>query len=147
VPAEISPPELARLVDFAERPRVDDWSLRSALVRYAQPEPQRVSDLLDVSRRVEWALSENGSAIERDGDAFWNALTKGGPPPDDFLAGVLEIAQQLDGLGDVIAQWAVDIDQPRPDAEIDRVVADAARNLDALKVPRQEPPPGVRNRG
>jgi hypothetical protein len=103
--------------------------------------------LLDISRRVEWALAKNSAAIERDGDAFWNALANGGPPPDDFLFGVLEVAQQLDRLGDVIAEWAVDIDGPRPDAAIDRVVADAARNLDALKVPRQEPPPGVRNRG
>jgi hypothetical protein len=147
VPAEISPPELARLVDFAERSRVDDWSLRSALVRYAQPEPQRVSDLLDVSRRIEWTIGKNASTIERDGDALWNALAHGAPASDAFLVGVLEVARELDELGDAIAHWAVDITQPRPDAEIDRVVADAARRLDALNVPKQEPPPGPRNRG
>ena len=147
MPAEISPPELARLVDFTERPRVDDWSLRSALVRYAQPEPQRVSDLLDVARRIEWVLGNNGSAIEREGDALWNAVANGGASPDEFLVGVLQAAQQLDELGDVVAAWAVDINQTRPDAEVDRVVALVAHELDALGVPKQEAPPGPRNRG
>ncbi len=147
MPAEISPPELARLVDFTERPRVDDWSLRSALVRYAQPEPQRVSDLLDVARRIEWVLGKNGSAIEREGDALWNAVANGGASPDEFLVGVLQAAQQLDELGDVVAAWAVDINQTRPDAEVDRVVALVAHELDALGVPKQEAPPGPRNRG
>jgi hypothetical protein len=147
VPAEISPPELARLVDFTERPRVDDWSLRSALVRYAQPEPQRVSDLLDAARRIEWALGKNASTIERDGDALWNALEHGGAPPDAFVVGVLQGARQLDDLGDVLATWAVDINRPRPDAEVDRVVAEVARHLDEIGVPKQEAPPGPRNRG
>ena len=49
---EVSPPELAALLDYAERPRVDDWSLRAALTRYAQPQPQRASDLIEVMRRV-----------------------------------------------------------------------------------------------
>ena len=57
VPADIEPPELARLLDFAERPRTQDWSLRAALVRYAQPRPQSVSDLLDLVRRLEAALA------------------------------------------------------------------------------------------
>jgi hypothetical protein len=28
MPVEVEPPELARLLDFAERPRADEWSLR-----------------------------------------------------------------------------------------------------------------------
>lgn len=147
MPAEISPPELARLVDFTERQRVDDWSLRSALVRYAQPEPQRVSDLLDVARRIEWVLGKNSSTIEREGDALWDAISHDRVASDDYLVGVLEAARQIDTLGDVVAAWAVDINQPRPDAEVDRVVALVARQLDELGVPKQEAPPGPRNRG
>jgi len=123
MPPEL-PPELAALVDFAERPRVDYWSLRSALVRYAQPEPQRVSDLLDVVRRVEWALAKKPN-----------------------LDGLLAITRELDALGDELAAWAVDITQPQPDADVDRVVADVATRLDQIGVPQQERPPGPRNRG
>src|SRR5262249_41526556 len=65
VPVELQPPELARLVDYAERPRRDDWSLRAALVRYAQPEPQRVSAILDLVRRIEWALRPHQKLLDR----------------------------------------------------------------------------------
>ena len=56
VPAEIEPVELARVVDFAERSRVGDWSLRSALVRYAEGQPERVSQVLEQVRRSTPAL-------------------------------------------------------------------------------------------
>lgn len=45
-----------RLVAYAESPRADDWSLRSALVRYAQPEPARASAVLELVRRTDGAL-------------------------------------------------------------------------------------------
>jgi hypothetical protein len=147
MPAEIEPPELARLVDFAERPRIRDWSLRSALVRYAQPEPQRVNDILELVRRIDAALGKNASALDRDGPAFWNALEKVGAEPDAYVVGVLRAARELDALGEVLATWAVDRAGDRPNADVDRVVADVARRLDALGVPREERPPGPRNRG
>ena len=149
MPAEIAPPELALLVDFAERPRVQEWSLRAALVRYAQPEPQRVSDILDVVRRIEWVLGKQSGALERDGDAYWSALVNGGDGPNAFLVGVLRAAQAVDDVGDVLARWAVDREgHERPDASVDRVVGDVAQALDALGVPREEArPPGPRNRG
>jgi hypothetical protein len=147
MPAEIEPPELARLVDFAERPRTCDWSLRSALVRYAQPEPQRVNDILELVRRVDATLGKNTAELDREGPAFWNALQRDGDEPDAYVVGVLEAARELDGLGEVLATWAVDRAGERPNAEVDRVVADVARRLDVLGVPREERPPGPRNRG
>ncbi|HYL52409.1 MAG TPA: hypothetical protein VEZ15_10595, partial [Acidimicrobiia bacterium] len=72
--ADIEPPELARLVDFAERGRTSDWSLRAALVRYAQPQPQRVNDILDLVRRVEWALDQHAAIIGREGHALQQEL-------------------------------------------------------------------------
>ena len=149
MPAEIAPPELAQLVDFAERPRLQEWSLRAALVRYAQPQPQRVSDILDVVRRVDFALAKRSVVLERDGNEIWQALTSDGAAPDEFVVGVLHAAQVLDDLGDILAAWAVDRHgHERPDTEVDRVVADVARQLDALGVPREEQrPPGPRNRG
>jgi hypothetical protein len=146
VPAEIEPPELARLVDFAERPRVRDWSLRSALVRYAQPEPQRVNDILDVVRRVDAALAKNARALDKKGRELWNALEQDTDEADRYVVGVLRAARELDALGEVLAVWAVDRAGERPNADVDRVVADVAQRLDALGVPREERPPGPRNR-
>jgi hypothetical protein len=144
VPAEIEPPELARLVDFSERPRTDDWSLRSALVRYAQPQPQRVNDILDLVRRVEWALGKQSKRVEREGAALWSAL-ECGDDGDDLVA-LLRAAQELDRLGDVVVAWAVDRSGESPDTRVDAVVADVGRRLDALGVPHEERP-GPRNRG
>lgn len=147
MPAEIRPPELASLVDFAERPRTRDWSLRSALVRYAQPEPQRVNDILELVRRVDAALGKNTSKLDRDGPAFWDALEHDASEPDAYVVGVLHAARELDALGETLATWAVDRAGERPNTDVDRVVADVARRLDALGVPREERPPGPRNRG
>jgi hypothetical protein len=142
--AEIEPRALAELVDFAERSRVDDWSLRSALVRYAQPEPQRVNDILDLVRRIDVALGKQSATLARDGEDLWAALENGA---SSELVDLLRAAQELDGLGDVLATWAVDRAGARPDAEVDRVTAEVAQRLEALGVPQQERPPGPRNRG
>ena len=148
MPAELDPPELARLVDFSERSRTNDWSLRAALVRYAQPEPQRVNDLLDVVRRTEFALSKHRARLERAGAQLWAALEHGDGDADDAdVLGLLRVAREIDRLGEVLAQWAVDINQPRPDEEVDTVIDDVGNQLDVLGVPQQERPPGPRNRG
>lgn len=147
MPADIEPPALARLVDFAERPRTRDWSLRAALVRYAQPEPQRVNDLLELVRRVEWALGQDARALAHDGEELWSALDAGDASgPHARLVGVLRAARDLDGLGDLLAAWALDPARDRPDGEVDRVIAGVAERLDALGVPREERarPPGRR---
>jgi hypothetical protein len=148
VPADVEPPELGRLLDFAERPRVDDWSLRAALVRYAQPQPQRVNDVLDLVRRIEWALGKQKSIIEHQGGELWQELQSGttdsGSPDVDFVVGVLRAAQAIDDLGDILAAWAVDISTARPDADVDRVLADVADRLEALGVPHEERPPQSR---
>jgi hypothetical protein len=144
MPGEINPPELARIVDFAERPRTDDWSLRAALVRYAQPEPQRASDILEVLRRVEFALAKQNKALERDGEALWEGLNGDDDSP---LVGLLHAARDLDGLGEVLVKWAIDYRKPRPDKKVESTVRSVARQLDDLGVPREERPPGPRNRG
>ena len=144
MPAEIEPSELARLVDFSERPRTDDWSLRSALVRYAVPQPQRVNDILVHVRRLEWALGKQSKRIEREGPELWHALQS--DDDRDELVALLRAARELDRLGDVVVAWAVDRAGPSPDAEVDSVVADVAARLDALGVPYEERP-GPRNRG
>jgi hypothetical protein len=151
MPADVEPSQLAELLDFAERPRTHDWSLRAALVRYAQPHPQRVNDVLDLVRRTEWALGRQAAVIERNGQELWAALEIGADAPAPAqLTEVVELlraAMELDRLGDVLAKWAVDITGDRPDAEVDRVLADVTQRLDRLGVPHEERPPRARPRG
>jgi hypothetical protein len=61
-----APDDGIRLVDYAESPRVDHWSLRGALVRYAQPEPVRASALLELVRRTDGALKPFARDLERE---------------------------------------------------------------------------------
>ena len=125
--ADIAPSELARLVDFAERPREQDWSFRAALVRYATPEPQRVEDVLILVRRVESALGKHTKVLTREGADVWRTLEDGESTP---LVELLRVTKELDDLGDVLVTWAVDISRERPDAEVDRVITNVTQQLD-----------------
>jgi hypothetical protein len=152
VPAEIAPAELARIVDFAERSRLGDWSLRSALCRYAQPQPKRVSEVLEVVRRIEAALQPQAKRLVKEGPELWAALEGGGAAAGDDvqLVGVLAAARELDRLGDTMADWAEARHGKHPEDEVDATAAEVARRLDELGVPREErmrPPPGARSRG
>lgn len=151
--AEVQPAELAALLDLAERPRVEGWSLRAALVRYAQPEPQRASDLMELVRRIEGALRSRAKVLEREGPEVWAALQGagdgGGGEVDPALVALLEELRRLDAVGDRLATWAVDRVPPRPDDAVDEAVSDVRAGLDALGIEREErrPPPGMRRRG
>jgi hypothetical protein len=52
------------LVDVAESSRAGDWSLRSALVRFAQPEPTRAGAVLELVRRTDGALKPHRRRLE-----------------------------------------------------------------------------------
>jgi hypothetical protein len=140
MPAEVKPPELARLLDYAERPRVKDWSLRAALCRYAQPQPERVRTVLDLMRRTEFALAPHLKAVEADGPDHWHAVEAGEAMADvdPLVAGLLGAMAELDRLGDVLAAWAVDRAGERPDAAVDAVAAQVAQRLEDLGVPRED---------
>jgi hypothetical protein len=149
VPAEIQPVELARIVDFAERSRVGDWTLRSALVRYAEGQPERVSQVLEQVRRLDAALHPYNKALEKRGAELWRLLDGGGDvaPDDVLLIELLRVAIELDQLGDAMAVWADDRTGPRPDEGVDATAATAAERLDALGVAREEQPPRRSGRG
>jgi len=147
VPADLEPPALAELVDFAERPHTENWSLRAALTRYAQPQPQRVNDLLDLVRRIQAALGAESATLQQRGGEIWDALQHDDPPSDVApLVELLDAARQIDRLGDALATWAADTARPRPDAELDAVVADVAARLERLGVPHEERVPPRRGR-
>jgi len=147
---EVEPPELARLVDFAECARVDGWSLRAALVRYAQPEPERAGLLLEVVRRAQGALDRHAKLLQRDGPAIWATVTDDSPSPAAShreVTALLAATVELDELGDRLATWAVSRAGERPAADVDVVVTDVANRLDALGVPREEGDGPPRRRG
>jgi hypothetical protein len=150
VAVDVEPAELARLLDLAERPRVENWSLRAALTRYAQPQPQRASNIIELVRRTESAIGRHSKTLERDGPALWDALQAGDEAPSDGLLGVLGLLRamvELDRLGDSVAEWAVARAVDRPDALVDTVVESVARRLEELGVPREERPRPTGRRG
>lgn len=154
MPPELQPPELAALVDFSERSRTGDWSLRSALVRYAQPEPRRVSEVLDVVRRIEFALQPHAKTLAKRGPEVWAAVQGDDAPRDELdpvLVGVLRAATGIDALADALASWADDRSRPAPHAAVDEAVAVVTAQLDELGVVREQwqgpPPRGARSRG
>lgn len=115
------------LVGFADAPRLDDWSLRSALVRFAQPEPTRAGAVLELVRRTAGALKHADEQRTRQ------------------LAAVVE---DLLAIADALAAWAVDRQGPPPVDLVEDRGARAHAALEALGVPREQgPPPGARRRG
>lgn len=145
MPADVEPAELAQLLDFAERPHAENWSLRAALVRYAQPQPQRVNDILELVRRIQGALGAQSASLQRDGETVWDALEHDARPVEIApLVELLDAAREVDRLGDALAEWAVDISRPRPDDAVDAVVADVAGRLERLGIPREERTPPKR---
>lgn len=129
---DVDSTEVARLVDYAERSRADDWSLRSALVRYAQLAPERASAVLELVRRTDGALKHLAQHPERATDAD-------GP--------LLAVARSLDQIGDLLATWAVDRGEP-PHDQVDRIAREVFQELGRLGVEREErtgrPPAGAR---
>lgn len=127
----------ARLVQVSEAPRVGDWTLRSALVRYAQPAPEAASAVLELVRRTEGALRPHARAIENGGlDAIADAQTDG-----PSVGELLDVAAVLDELGDELAAWAADRSRPRPDAAVQRLGEQVFARLADLGVPREQRPP------
>ena len=141
MPAEVEPPELAALLDYAERPRASGWSLRAALTRYAQPQPQRASDLIESMRRTEFGLPAHLKDVERNGPVVWAALQGGDAAGvDEHVLGLLRVLQDLDRVGDVVADWAVERAGERPDGEVEAAAAAASARLDELGVAHEERP-------
>ncbi|HEX4868205.1 MAG TPA: hypothetical protein VFV32_11330 [Acidimicrobiales bacterium] len=150
--AELRPPELARLVDYAERPRTGDWSLRSALVRYAESRPQQVSDVLELVRRIDSALAPHTKLLAREGPRVWAAVVDPGalvPGPDALPIELLRVMAILDELADALARWAQDRTGERPDDAVETAVRTVRARLDELGVEREERmrPPPRRGRG
>ena len=141
--------ELAQLLDTSERPRAEGWSVRAALTRYAQPQPERACAIVALLRRTETALGGHTKRFEQQGPAVWSAL-QGGDTSTEVPAEVVALLRALatlDDLGEALAAWAVDRVPPRPDDLADTVVAEVSAQLEALGVPVEERPRPSGRRG
>lgn len=72
------PDPVRSLLNYAESPQADDWTLRSGLVRLAQPEPGRVGDLLQVMRRLDAVLAQVARDLQRHSTSCDGTLVAGG---------------------------------------------------------------------
>lgn len=151
MPADLEPPELARLADVAGAARVQDWTLRSALTRYAQPQPHRAAAIMELIRRLETALHPHDAILRTDGPALLaetgSGPTTGGDADRTLVIGLLGVARVFDDLSDRLAEWATDITADRPDTAVDEAVSEAKTRLDALGVPEEEDRRPPRGRG
>ena len=110
---------------------------------HAQPRPQQVNDLLDLIRRAGWALDRHSRLLQREGGELWTSLERGTRPQgaeQAWLVELLRAVTELDRIGDVLADWAVDISRERPDAAVEATIERVAQRLDELGVPREERP-------
>ena len=144
-----------RLADYAESSRVGDWSLRSALVRFAQPEPLRASAVLELLRRTDGALHPHRRLLESTLVATDPALAPGpdglapaGPPRLDARAADLaRVLARVPAGPEVVDAYAglVDLDpteRAAADVLVVALVLDAlADRLAAWADDRTDPPP------
>ena len=138
--------DVPEIIEYAERPRVEDWSLRGALVRYAQPEPARAGAVLELVRRTDGALKPHHKRLERNPQLLSIAAADDGAMSDleddeREAVSLLAVARVLDELGDVLARWAAARSDDRPDAEVDGLARRAFAMLADLGVARETRPP------
>ena len=112
-PASAAP--AGSLVHYAESPRADDWTLRSALVRLAQSQPQLVADLLTRVRRLDAVLHQVARPLERHTVVCDRALTidtvEGDPIdpyPDTRIADLVRLAASAGDDGHVVIEAYLD---------------------------------------
>ncbi len=110
-PASLEPE--GSLLNYAERSRVGDWSMRSALMRFAQPEAERAGQVLELVRRLDHVLHAVARPIERHTvvcdralavDALGSAPVE--PYPDARVADLARVlAAAPGGLGALLAGY------------------------------------------
>lgn len=133
----LSVEEGARLVGYAEAPRVGHWTLRSALVRYAQLAPAPASGVLEALRRTDGALQPHARALE----VSTVAEVDDAHGDEPSVVALLGPALVLDELGDALAAWAHDRDLAPPHDAVRALATEAFRQLDELGVARETRPP------
>lgn len=113
----VDPEPAGSLVNYAESSRAGDWSLRSALVRLAQPEPARVAGVLELVRRLDAVLHQLARPLERhtvvcdrsltldaasETPSGWELAEPADPYPDTRVADLVRLASSAGPEGDQV---------------------------------------------
>lgn len=77
--------EVRSLLNYAETPHFDDWTMRSALVRLAQRDPARVGALLQVSRRLDGPLHHVARTLQAEPAICDGAMARWSWDPEAVL--------------------------------------------------------------
>ena len=187
-PAAADP--VVTLLNYAEMGRAGDWSLRSAMVRLALPEPMIVVEIANLVRRLDAVLHHvatplakrtvtcdrglgmatvDGEPVEpypdtRGADLARLAADAGGHGDvvvEAYLAAIdlsqeervalplLGVALELDGLAQLLTDWALTAPAPPPVEAVRSTCAGVTARMDDLGVPVEEsgPPRGRGRRG
>lgn len=149
--------ETNSIINYAEAPRHQNWTMRSALVRLAQPHPLRSEAVLQLVRRLDAALKP----FVRDLQKFPIESSRSIPggvanvidvrvvdlvdSPDtveltsserDALH-LVGLAIELDGLATTLTGWASQGSADPPVSEIDQTCARVLRSMNDLSVPEE----------
>ncbi|MBT8240045.1 MAG: hypothetical protein KJN63_02330 [Acidimicrobiia bacterium] len=173
-PVEVD--EQNSILNYAESSRHGDWTLRSALVRLAQPQPLRSEAVLQLVRRLDAALKPVTRSLQRYGVCSRRSIPGGAQHVADIrlvdLAGddevldayrelvelddaelaavhLVRLALDVDELSDTLAAWAAAGPSDPPVVEIDRTCARVLKSMNDSGVPeepRWDRTPGSRGR-
>lgn len=83
----VEPDPDGSLLNYGERPHEGDWTLRSALVRLAQPQPSAVGSLLELMRRLDGPLHHVSRILHEHTvtcDRLLSVDRLSGPPSDPY---------------------------------------------------------------
>lgn len=143
----VEPNPAGSLVNYAESGRAGDWSLRSALVRLAQPEPARVAGVLELVRRLDAVLHQLGRALEQhtvicdrslslasvtEDASGWRLADPVDPYPDTRIADLVRLAMSAGPDGDqVVDAYLVGVELTTQEHQALPLLGVAA-HLDAL---------------
>ncbi len=161
-PVEVD--EQNSILNYAEAPRVGDWTLRSALVRLAQPHPLRSEAVLQLVRRLDAAIRPMVRPLQQHGVTSQRSIPGGAQKIADtrlvdvasdsaVLAAygemvelddaeqasihLVDLALQLDKLSNTLSAWAAAGSDGAPLAEIDNTCARVLKAMNDGGVPEE----------
>jgi len=145
---ESATPDPARsLVNYAESARAGDWTMRSALVRLAQPEPMRASATVELIRRLDTALHPVARSLERHTticdrqlspealsrhDDEWVLTEPAEPVPDGRVVDLARLSRLDPGFAALVAASYTDVEELSDDEQAALPLLAVAARLDEL---------------
>ena len=136
-PAEPDP--AVSVLNYAEMGRTGDWSLRSAMVRLALPEPMIVVEVANHIRRLDTVLHHVATPLAKQTVSCDRAISLGtvdgepiDPYPDTRIADVARLAASAGPVGDVVVESYVGEVELTQEERVALPLVGVALQLDSL---------------